>query len=75
MKFYFVSLKSVLDLHEDQIAMYGGDSGVRDMKLLDSALATPKSTFDGVWLHPTLPEMAAAYLFHIVKNHPFVDWK
>jgi len=43
------------------------------MGLLESALATPQATFGDVFLHPTLPEMAAAYLFHITRNHPFVD--
>lgn len=33
----------------------------------------PQSAFGGEWLHPTIPEMASAYLFHLVKNHPFVD--
>jgi death-on-curing protein len=43
------------------------------MGLLESALAAPQATFGGAYLHPTLPEIAAAYLFHVVKNHPFVD--
>ena len=47
--------------------------GVRNLGLLESALATPAATFGGAFLHPTLPEMAAAYLFHLVKNHPFLD--
>jgi death-on-curing protein len=40
---------------------------------MESALAQPQATFGGELLHPTLPEQAAAYLFHLVKNHPFVD--
>lgn len=43
------------------------------MGLLESALAQPKATFGGDFLHPALPEQAAAYLFHLVMNHPFVD--
>jgi death-on-curing protein len=73
MKIRFISIATVLDLHDDQVRTYGGDSGTRDKNLLESAVAMPRSTFGGVFLHPTVPEMAAAYLFHIVKNHPFVD--
>lgn len=69
----FLSLDEVLALHADQIARYGGSPGVRDLALLESALAAPRATFGREWLHPTLPEMAAAYLFHVVRNHPFVD--
>jgi death-on-curing protein len=69
----FLTLDEVLALHTDQIARYGGRTGVRDLGLLKSALATPAASFDEAYLHETLPEMAAAYLFHIVQNHPFVD--
>ena len=47
--------------------------GVRDMRLLESAIAQPQASFGGEWLHVDLYEMAAAYLFHIAKNHPFID--
>ena len=61
----------VLATHERLLAEFGGASGVRDRKLLDSALARPKNRFAyGSW---TLPELAASYAFGIVKNHPFVD--
>jgi len=69
----FLSLDEVLALHADQISRYGGEEGVRDLALLQSALAMPQARFGGQWLHPTLHEMAAAYLFHVVRNHPFVD--
>jgi death-on-curing protein len=69
----FLTLDEVLALHADQIARYGGTHGVRDVGLLESALAAAGATFGGGFLHATLPEMAAAYLFHVVKNHPFVD--
>ena len=69
----FLALDEVLGLHADQITRYGGSLGVRDVGLLESALAMPKATFGKVYLHGTLPEMAAAYLFHICKNHPFID--
>ena len=73
MKIRFLGLDEVVALHADQIARYGGSAGVRDLGLLESAVATPESTFGGGYLHGTLPEMAAAYLFHLAQNHAFVD--
>src|ERR1043165_917580 len=69
----FLSLNKVLRLHKWQIETYGGEAGLRDAGLLDSAIAMPKVTFGGQFLHADIFEMAAAYLFHIVQNHPFVD--
>jgi death-on-curing protein len=62
-----------LSLHEDQIRRYGGSGGIRDLGLLQSALGTVTATFGGSFLHETLFEMAAAYLFHVSRNHPFID--
>ncbi|MBI5489990.1 MAG: type II toxin-antitoxin system death-on-curing family toxin [Deltaproteobacteria bacterium] len=69
----FLTLDEVLALHDHQIRRYGGAAGVRDVGLLASAIGMPSATFDGVLLHAGLAEMAAAYLFHLVQNHPFVD--
>lgn len=69
----FLTLDEVLALHADQIDRYGGRPGVRDLELLRSALATPQATYSGDYLHTNAFEMAAAYLFHVVRNHPFVD--
>ncbi len=69
----FLGLDEVLVLHADQLERYGGSPGIRDIALLQSALGVPKATFEGSFLHGTLHEMAAAYLFHLVQNHPFVD--
>lgn len=69
----FLTLDEVLGIHADQIRTYGGGSGVRDLERLRSALAMPETTFDGEYLHPSVFEMAGAYLFHIARNHPFVD--
>lgn len=66
-------LDEVLALHAEGIARFGGSLGVRDPGLLQSALAMPEASFDGEWLHPTIEEMAAAYLFHLCKKHPFLD--
>mgnify|MGYP001482485158 CR=1 FL=1 len=73
MKIRFLGLAEVLALHADQIARYGGSAGVRDLGLLESAVATPESSYAGRYLHGSLPEMAAAYLFHLAQNHAFVD--
>ena len=69
----FLHLDEVLALHVDQIERYGGARGVRDLGLLESAVASPRAAFGGAFLHPTLEEMAAAYLFHLAQNHPFID--
>lgn len=69
----FLTLDEVLAIHADQIRRYGGSPGVRDIRLLDSALAMPQASFGGEYLHTSLAEMAAAYLFHVAQNHPFVD--
>lgn len=69
----FLSLAEVVEIHRDQIERYGGRPGIRDSGLLQSAVAVPHATMGGEYLHGDLFEMAAAYLFHIVKNHPFVD--
>ncbi len=69
----FLTLAEVVEVHRDQMARYRGQTGVRDLGLLVSALAVPQATFDGVYLHSDLFEMAAAYAFHLCRNHPFVD--
>jgi death-on-curing protein len=69
----FLALDEVLALHSDQIRRYGGRPGLRDVGLLSSAIAMPAATYRGEYLHQGLPEMAAAYLFHICRNHPFID--
>ena len=69
----FLTLADALLIHADQVDLYGGDTGVRDLGLLDSALAQPRASFGGQMLCADLFEMAAAYMFHIVQNHPFAD--
>jgi death on curing protein len=69
----FLSLEEVLEIHADQIRRYGGDPGIRDLTLLESAIAQPPAGFGNRYLHSDFFEMAAAYLFHMVRNHPFVD--
>ena len=69
----FLTIEDVLEIHALQIARYGGADGVRDQDLLESAIAQPQATFGGEFVHDGLFAMAAAYLFHIVCNHPFLD--
>ena len=69
----FLTLAEVLLIFEDQIRRYGGAYGVRDLNLLSSAIYMPESSFDGKYLHETIPAMAAAYAYHICQNHPFID--
>ena len=69
----FLNLEEVLQIHTDQIERYGGSRGIRDLTLLESAVAAPQAGFGGQYLHSDLFEMAGTYLFHIVQNHPFVD--
>jgi len=69
----FLTLAESVEIHKNQIALYGGDLGIRDISLLISALAVPESTFQGQFLHKNLFEMAAAYAYHICMNHPFLD--
>lgn len=69
----FLTLDEVLEIHRQQIEYYGGAPGIRDLALLESAIARPQATFSAGFLHASIPAMAAAYLFHICRNHPFVD--
>ena len=69
----FLGLDEMIEIHHDQIKRYGGPAGIRDIDLLKSAVAMPPATFGGEYLHKNLYEMAAAYLFHITRNHPFID--
>src|SRR3989337_2516901 len=69
----FLSLAEGIEIHREMITRYSGGAGIRDMGLLQSAVAMPQATFGGQFLHADLYEMGAAYLFHIVQNHPFVD--
>jgi len=69
----FLTLAEVIEIHADQIHRYGGQAGLRDLGLLQSALAQPEASLGGAWLHNNLYEMAAAYAYHLCQNHPFID--
>lgn len=69
----FLTVEVVLALHQRQLERFGGAPGLRDRGLLESAVAQPQASFGGISAHEGLFAMAAAYLFHHVSNHPFVD--
>ncbi|MDZ7657985.1 type II toxin-antitoxin system death-on-curing family toxin [Fodinibius sp.] len=69
----FLDKETILAFHRDQVETYGGKEGIRDEGLLESALAQPQASFGGEYEHSSIIEMAAAYGFHICKNHPFFD--
>jgi len=71
--FFFLSVDMVIQIHQRVIEEFGGDPGLRDRGLLESAVAMPQSTFGGKFLHIDLAEKAAAYHFHLCANHPFID--
>ncbi|MGI6307124.1 MAG: type II toxin-antitoxin system death-on-curing family toxin [Dethiobacteria bacterium] len=72
-KIIFIPKDIILYFHNQLIQTYGGSYGIRDEKLLDSALEQPKVTYAGKYLHDTLMNMAAAYGYHLCNNHPFID--
>jgi death-on-curing protein len=69
----FLTFDQVIALHKLQIDQFGGTHGVKDEGLLLSALGQPESGLGDEYFHKDLHGMAAAYLFHLVKNHAFHD--
>jgi death-on-curing protein len=69
----FLALDEVLGLHAEQIRLFSGSSGIRDVGLLQPAMGSVEATFGGAFLHETIFSMAAAYLVGICRSHPFID--
>lgn len=69
----FLSAHRIVQIHRDQVNRYGGSQGIRDQGGLESAIAQAEATFGGAFLHEFPHGMAAAYLYHLVQNHPFID--
>jgi death-on-curing protein len=69
----FLAEADIRDLHQVALEAAGGGTGLRDAGLLASTLAAPQAGFGEQFLHEDLPAMAAAYLYHLIRNHPFVD--
>lgn len=68
-----LTLAEVVQLHDAQLARYGGSPGLRDLGLLESALAQPTQELFGQLRHPTVPAQAAAYLYYLSRAHAFMD--
>ena len=69
----YLKKEIILAFHQDQLDLYGGKPGIRDEKLLESALNQPQVGFEEEYVHKDLFHMAAAYGFHLCQNHPFYD--
>lgn len=69
----YIPFETVLRIHDQLVREYGGMLGILNEGLLRSALEMPKARFNGRDLHRTIFDKTAAYLFHLIKNHPFVD--
>ncbi len=69
----FLEVDDVIEIHRVEIERFGGSLGVRDQGLLESAVDMPRTYYFGEFANKDIFEMAAAYLFHLVANHPFID--
>lgn len=70
---FHLSVEVLLEIHSAAISRFGGSPGVRDRALLESAVAAPQASWGGKSAYADLAEIAAAYLFFLCRNHPFVD--
>jgi death-on-curing protein len=70
---FHLTVDIVREIHARAIESFGGSDGVRDLALLESAVAAPQASFGGKSPYQDLPEVAAAYLFYLCRNHPFID--
>ena len=68
-----LNVEAVLAIHSEVLAAHGGAPGIRERSLLESAVAAPKATYGGEPLIEDPIEIAAAYLFYLCRNHPFID--
>lgn len=69
----FITLDSVLAIHDDMVEKYGGSHGIKDLGLIQSAIARPQSSFGGEDLYPGIFDKAAALFHSLMFNHAFVD--
>lgn len=69
----FINVNETIEIQKDLIDRFTGIHGVRDIGLLESAVASPYVTFGGEYLHKDIFEMATAYLYNLTKNHAFID--
>lgn len=69
----FLTIEQVIELHDELLNRYGGLPGIRDKNLLFSAIDAPKVAILGQEMYSSVFDKAAAYLYHLVCNHPFND--
>ena len=69
----YLSLDMVVAIHDDMVERYGGSFGIRDLNLIQSALARPQASFAGQDLYPTIIDKAAALFHSLLFNHAFID--
>ncbi len=67
------TVEAVKAIHREVLQAHGGSAGIRDEGLLDSAVAAPQATMMGKPMFREPVEVAAAYLFYLCRNHPFID--
>ena len=70
---FHLTVEIVREIHQSAIRDFGGSDGIRENALLESAVAAPQATFGGKAIYASLSEIAAAYLYYLCKNHPFLD--
>ncbi len=70
---FHLTVEIVREIHAEAIAKFGGSDGVREMALLESAVAAPQASYGGQSVYADVAEIAAAYLFYLCRNHPFID--
>jgi death on curing protein len=70
---FHLTVEIVQEIHAEAIARFAGSEGLRDLTLLESAVAAPQASFGGRSPYLDLVEVAGAYLFYLCRNHPFVD--
>ena len=70
---FHLTVEIVREIHAEAIGRFGGSDGVREMPLLESAVAAPQASFGGGSPYQDMAEVAGAYLFYHCKNHPFID--
>lgn len=73
MRINYLSIEQVLAIHDQMVKRFGGSFGIRDLGLIDSAVARPQASFGGQDLYTNIFDKAAALLQSLLKNHPFVD--
>ena len=70
---FHLTVEMVLEIHTEAIRRFGGSDGVRELALLESAVAAPQASFGGQSPYADIPEVAAACLFYLCQNHPFME--